>query len=382
MSLQPNIAPAIQQAVEILRANLAEYTEKFPDSASVNGVYPQVPNEDWTTGFCTGTYWLAWELTGEECFKTAALKQVDNFLERIEKHIMVDHHDMGFLYSLSCVAAFRLTGSEAGKKAAIMAAENLISRFQEKGQFIQAWGELGAENNYRLIIDCLMNLPLLYWASETTGKEIFRDIALKHTDTSLANLIRPDHSTYHTFFFNKETGKPDHGATHQGYKDDSAWARGQAWGVYGLALSYRYTKKPRCIELFRQVTDFFLSKLPKDHVPYWDFTFNDENGNDEPRDSSAAAIAVCGILEMEQYLPAEEAARYHESAMLMLDSLIQNYAVKTPKSGSGLILHGTYAKTSPYNTVSNIGVDEFTIWGDYYYLEALTRMQKKWNPYW
>lgn len=136
MSLQPNIAPAIQQAVEILRANLAEYTEKFPDSASVNGVYPQVPNEDWTTGFCTGTYWLAWELTGEECFKTAALKQVDNFLERIEKHIMVDHHDMGFLYSLSCVAAFRLTGSEAGKKAAIMAAENLISRFQEKGQFI------------------------------------------------------------------------------------------------------------------------------------------------------------------------------------------------------------------------------------------------------
>lgn len=372
---------AADDAVCVLRGNLPNFTHHFQDSNSVNNMYPQTPNVEWTTGFCTGEYWLAWELTHDDAFKDAALVQVDSFLERILNKVDVNHHDMGFLYSPSCVAAYRLTGSETAKRAALLAADNLVARFQEKGQFLQAWGELGAADNYRLIIDCLLNLPLLYWASETTGDTHYADIARKHTKTSLANLIRPDHSTYHTYFFDKETGEPTRGVTHQGYRDGSAWARGQSWGVYGTALSYRYTKDPACIDLFCKITDFFIDHLPADNVPYWDLDFTD--GSTEPKDSSAAAVAVCGILEMLPFLEAEPAKRYEEAARKMLASLIANYAVKDPAQSSGLLLHGVYAKNSPHNPIpKDRGVDECNTWGDYFYMEALVRCMQKWNPYW
>lgn len=378
------LAQATAQAVNILRANLSEFTEHFQDSSSVDNFYAQTPNVEWTTGFCTGEYWLAYELTGEDAFRAAALTQVDSFLQRIEEKIDVNHHDMGFLYTPSCVAAYRLTGSETGKKAALLAADNLAARFQEKGQFLQAWGELGAPDNYRLIIDCLLNLPLLYWASEVTGDAKYGDLARRHTKTSLANLVRPDHSTYHTYFFDKETGAPVRGVTHQGYRDGSAWARGQAWGIYGTALAYRYTGDPACVALFETVTDFFLSHLPADFVPYWDLDFTD--GSTEPRDSSAAAIAVCGILEMTPLLQAAKpaaAARFAEAAGNMLRALMQGYAVKDRTQSNGLLLHGVYAKNSPHNPIpKDRGVDECNTWGDYFYLEALTRCQKQWSPYW
>ncbi len=190
------------------------------------------------------------------------------------------------------------------KKAAVLAAENLISRYQENGKFIQAWGEVGADDNYRLIIDCLLNLPLLYWASDVTGDDKFASIAKQHIDTSLQVIMREDHSTYHTFYFEKGTGKPLYGETRQGYSNDSAWSRGQAWGVYGTALSYMYTKNPDYLEKFYKITDFFIENLPHDLVPYWDFKFKDESN--EPKDSSAAAIAVCGMLEMVKYLDEEK----------------------------------------------------------------------------
>lgn len=373
---------AFDRTVEILRGNLPEFTEKFQFSCSENNFYPQSENVEWTTGFCTGEYWLAWELTGDDAFKQAALVQVDSFLDRIEKRIDVDHHDMGFLYSPSCVAAYKLTGSETGKKAALLAADNLIARFQEKGQFLQAWGELGAKDNYRLIIDCLLNLPLLYWATEVTGDEKYRDIALRHTKTSLANLVRDDNSTYHTYFFDTETGAPVRGATQQGYRDGSAWARGQAWGVYGTALSYRYTKDPKAMDLFCRVTDFFIDHLPADNVPYWDLDFTDGSG--EPKDSSAASAAVCGILEMCKYLPADKAAHYMEAAGRMMTSLISpEYAVQDRSVSNGLLLHGVYAKNSPYNPIpEDRGVDECNTWGDYFYMEALVRLLKDWQLYW
>lgn len=375
---------ATADAVRILQGNLPEFTAQFQDSNSVNQFYPQTPNVEWTTGFCTGEYWLAYELTGDEAFRDAALVQVDSFLERIEQKIDVNHHDMGFLYTPSCVAAYKLTGSETAKRAALLAADNLAARFQEKGQFLQAWGELGAVDNYRLIIDCLLNLPLLYWASEVSGDGSYANLARRHTKTSLANLVRPDHSTYHTYFFDKETGEPVRGVTHQGYRDGSAWARGQAWGIYGTALAYRYTGDAECVTLFEQVTDFFLAHLPADFVPYWDLDFTD--GSAEPRDSSAAAIAVCGILEMAPLLQKtkpETAARFIEAAENMLSSLMEHYAVKDRAQSNGLLLHGVYAKNSPYNPIpKDRGVDECNTWGDYFYLEALTRCQKQWKPYW
>lgn len=373
---------AADRAVSVLRENLGNFTYKFPGSNSEHMFYPATENTEWTTGFCTGTYWLAYELSGEESFRTAAEVQVESFYNRIKQKTDVDHHDMGFLYTPSCVAAYQLTGNERAKEAAILAADQLISRFQEKGEFLQAWGALGAEDNYRLIIDCLLNLPLLYWASYVTGDGKYRDIAVRHTKTSIRNLVREDHSTYHTYFFDPRTGEPIRGVTAQGYRDDSAWARGQAWGIYGTALAWRYTKNEVCRELFRKVTDFYLRHLPEDMIPYWDLQFSE--GSSEPRDSSAAAAAVCGILEMcsNGGLEEEEQSFYGNKAQQILESLIDKYAVTSAQEANGLLLHGVYAKSSPYNSVSDRGVDECNLWGDYFYLEALTRNMKEWKTYW
>lgn len=364
---------------QIIR-NLPEFTDQFQDNSSVGGFYRPIPNSDWTTGFWTGEIWLAYEFSGDERLKSAGEVQINSFLERINNKFQVDHHDMGFLYSPSCVAGYKLIGSEAGKEAAIKAADQLITRYHPVGEFIQAWGPMNAPENYRLIIDCLLNLPLLYWASEETGDSKYRDIAEKHIHTAVANVIREDDSTWHTFFFNMETGAPDHGATCQGYRDGSAWARGQAWGVYGMALAYKYTERKEYIELFRRVTEYYLAHLPKDLVPFWDLEFTD--GDDQPRDSSSASIAACGILEMIKYLEPEEAEHYRRIAYRMMKSVYDNYAVKDPKDSNGLVLHSTYSNHSPYNTCNHCGVDECNSWGDYFYMEALTRMSKDWELYW
>lgn len=374
------IAEAVTNAVGINKASLCTFTDSFRYSHSTDGFYPASDNVEWTTGFWTGELWLSYELSGDAAFRDAALIQVDSFLNRIEKKIDVNHHDMGFLYSPSCVAAWKLTGSEKGRKAAMLAADNLISRFQEKGGFIQAWGDLGAADNYRLIIDCLLNLPLLFWTSEETGLSIYSDIARRHLDTAVKYILRPDNSTYHTYYFDKETGEPVKGVTAQGYKDGSAWSRGQAWGIYGSALAYRYLRNAEYRDVFDRVLDFFLRHLPDDIIPYWDFTFS--NPSSEPRDTSALAIAICGMLEMSELVGKENGTGLHDEAMKLLGVLIDKAAVRSIKESDGLLLHGTYARMSPYNTCRNRGVDECNLWGDYYYLEALRRAKGCWNTYW
>ncbi|MBE5981574.1 MAG: glucoronyl hydrolase [Paenibacillaceae bacterium] len=371
---------ALDFAVRQLKDNLGEFTHSFKKAYSEDGYYKPTPNVNWTTGFWTGQLWLAYEWSRDDAFAKAGSIQAESFLKRIEDKVEVDHHDMGFLYSPSCVAAYKLVGDETGKKAAIKAADQLISRFQPVGQFIQAWGPMNQPENYRFIIDCLLNLPLLYWASEETNDTKYRDIAEKHIHTAIANVIREDYSTWHTFFMNMETGEPDHGATCQGYRDGSAWARGQAWGVYGCALAYRYTKREEYVEDFKHVTGYFLDHLPDDLVPYWDLEFTDGSG--EPKDSSSASIAACGMLEMANYLPEAEATYYQSIAKKIMESVVTGYAVKEGTKSNGLVLHSTYSKKSPYNTCTPEGVDECNIWGDYFYLEALIRLSIDWNPYW
>ncbi len=373
---------ALDTAIAIVRQNLPMFTHRCQNHSSVNDVYPACENDQWTCGFWPGEVWLAYERTGEDAFRSTALTLVESFLARIENKVAVDHHDMGFLYSPSCVAAYKLTGSEAGRRAAILAARQLCTRFQEKGQFIQAWGAMGVADNYRYIIDCLLNVPLLYWASEETGEEGFADIAHRHVATCLAHSIRPDGSTYHTFFMDPVTGGPVRGATCQGYRDDSCWARGQAWGVYGTALSYRYAKKSEYLNAFRRVLGYYLERLPSDMVPYWDMTFGDENGAGEPRDSSSASIVACGLLEAAKYVPQQEAEQWRTLAGQMLKSIADGYAVQNGPEGVGLVRHGTYSKKSPYNTCTPEGVDECVSWGDYFYMEALTRYLKDWKLYW
>lgn len=374
------IVKALDHATAQVLANLPKFTHAFKYSHSEDNFYTPSENVEWTTGFWTGEIWLAYEYSQNTLLKEAGLIQVESFMERILHKIDVEHHDMGFLYSPSCVAAYKLVGNEQGKKAALLAADNLISRFQEKGQFIQAWGKLGAKDNYRLIIDCLLNLPLLFWATETTSDEKYRSTALKHIKTSMQYVLRDDDSTYHTYYFDPTTGLPVKGVTAQGHKDGSAWARGQAWGIYGVALAYRYTKDEAYLQQFIRITKYFLDHLPEDLLPYWDFDFT--TGSSEPRDSSSSAIAICGMLEMAKYLPKDEADFYIEVAKKLLRVLMKQCAVTSPKISNGQLLHGTYARESPYNTCNNRGVDECLTWGDYYYVEALLRVYKKWDPYW
>ncbi|WP_321336328.1 glycoside hydrolase family 88 protein [uncultured Cohaesibacter sp.] len=364
---------------QVLR-NLPDYTYAMQNHSSVDGFYPSCENKQWTCGFWPGEVWLAYEWSGNDVFRQAAQIHVQSFLHRIENKIEVDHHDMGFLYSPTCVAAWKLVGDEDGRKAALLAADQLISRYHPVGRFIQAWGQMGAAENYRYIIDCLLNLPLLYWASAETGDSKYADIARTHAATTLANSVRPDYSTYHTFFMDPETGEPVRGETCQGYKDDSDWARGQAWGVYGMALSYRYDRREDYRETFDHLLGFFLNRLPSDMVPYWDMIFTD--GADEPRDSSSAAIVACGLLEMADLVGGSQAQAYRLLARRFVGSLYQTYAVKDPSVSNGLVLHGTYSKKSPYNTCTPEGVDECVSWGDYYYLEALTRLSRNWSSYW
>lgn len=374
------VCSALSIAATQVRRNLPEFTYSSQNHSSVDGFYPPCENDQWTCGFWPGVLWISYEYTNYPVFQYAAMIQVESFLHRIQDHIEVGHHDMGFLYTPSCVAAYKLTGDKRAKEAAMLAADQLISRFQPKGEFIQAWGEMNAKGNYRYIIDCLMNLPLLYWATEVTRDEKYRDIALRHTATCLKYSIRTDGSTCHTFFMDQKTGEPLCGVTCQGYRDDSVWARGQAWAVYGTALAYRYTKNPECLKKFQKVTNLYLSRLPEDMVPYWDMTFT--SGMSEPRDSSSASIAACGLLEVSALVPARESLECIILARRMLKSLVDSYSTRDFSKSNGLVLHGTYSKKSPYNTCTQEGVDECVSWGDYFYMEALIRLNRKWNPYW
>ncbi len=370
------VEAALDQVVCQTKANLGYLQGKFPYSAAENGVYPITENVEWTTGFWTGILWLVYEHTGDEAIKEAALKHVDLFLERVEKRIDVDHHDLGFLYTPSCVSCYKLTGNETAKKAALKAADVLMERFREKPGFFQAWGQLGKKEDHRLIIDCMLNIPLLYWASDITGDPRYKDAATRHFITSCNHVIREDASAYHTFYFDPETGAPLHGATRQGYSDTSAWARGQAWGIYGIALNYRHTRMNEAFPLYRGMTNYFLDRLPADDVCYWDLIFSDGSG--QPRDTSAAAIAVCGMDEMDRWLPEDDPDKilYRRAAHRILRSLIQDHANKAHQPGQAMLLHGVYSWHS------GKGVDVGNIWGDYFYTEALTRFLKAWDPYW
>lgn len=367
-----DLQQAISFCINQVNIGLKDFGGKYPSGGSVDCIYPIQENVGWTNGFWTGMVWLAYEFTGDERYKKEGLAHAADFLRRITDRVEVEHHDMGFLYSPSCVAAYKLTGDENAKKAALLAADNLKSRFVEKGQFIQAWGKLGAKDNYRLIIDCLLNLPLLFWASDVSGDMTYKEAALKHIDTTVDVIIREDGGTYHTYFFNPDTGLPDHGVTHQGYSDDSIWARGQAWGIYGLALAYKITKRQDIFEKFMKVTKVFLEHLPSDDVPAWDMIFTD---TETQKDSSAGVIAVCGILEMNKWCELPEYIM--KKAYDMMAALQPDYFTADIPNSNGILKHTVGAMPQKQC------IDECSIWGDYYYMEALMRIKNPdWDSYW
>lgn len=374
--MEAKLDAAIAEALKKVDYMMETIGDKFPSHNSYDNVYRAVENNrGWQSGFWSGILWLAYELTGEDKYKDAALAQIDSYYERIEKKIGILGHDVGFLYSLSCVAAYKLTGNEKAKEAAIMAANHLRSRFHEKGQFIQAWGEMTDKTKYRLIVDCLLNIPILYWASEATGDESYKKVAYTHFRTTVDVAIREDGSSFHTYYFDPETGLPLRGVTKQGKDDNSCWSRGHGWVIYGMMLTKKYVDDPDAVEICRAATNYYLNRLPKDFVPYWDLAFVDGDG--EEKDSSAAPICLCGMIELLKYLPEGEEKEIFKNAIYhSMDSLFENYSTKDCPEANGLLLHAVYSKPD------KVGIDEMNIWGCYFYMEALKRLKSGWNLYW
>ncbi|WP_072569750.1 glycoside hydrolase family 88 protein [Enterobacter sp. SA187] len=367
---------ARNHVLTLIRRHLTEFGDKFPAEAAVDGRYPLTENVEWTTSFWTGQLWLAWEMSGDAVFRELAEKHVRSFGARIAGRQDTNTHDLGFLYTLSCVAAWRLTGNRDARGFSLLAAEALLERFHVRAKIIQAWGDLkDPAQAGRMIIDCTMNLPLLYWATEQTGDPRFADAAKAHVQQSATYLIRPDASTYHTYYMDVETGAPRYGNTQQGYADDSCWSRGQAWGIYGFLLSYIYTGDREMIALSKRLANYFLNRLPEDYVCHWDLALL---GTDALRDSSSAAIAVCGLLELVKHLPVTDPdrARYQQWAEGIMSSLTKHYLAGNDEACNGLLKH------SVYHLASNKGVDECSSWGDYFYVEALMRVTQSWKLYW
>ncbi|WYJ88827.1 glucuronyl hydrolase [Enterococcus sp. 9E7_DIV0242] len=367
----------IDYVLRKIRDNQQEFEVLVPPAASKNQRYEPEENTDWTASFWIGMLFLSKELTGSADFDTTINSQMIVFNQRLEQEIELETHDIGFLYILSAIADYRVNGNEASKKMAVKAADLLMKRYSPKAKIIQAWGNLDDPNERgRMIIDCLMNLPLLYFASEVTGDESYKNAAYAHALQTQKYIVRPNYTTYHTYFFDTETGEALDGKTAQGYSDSSCWARGQAWGIYGFTLSYLYTGDASFLVTAKHLADYFIDELPEDKVCYWDLVFNDGSG--EERDSSAASIAVCGLLELAKQLPLsdEKQAYYQETALTIMKSLSDHYTTQNTPDSNGLLLHGVYDKNS------DKGVDECMIWGDYYYVEALTRLAISWYSYW
>lgn len=376
------LAAALVAALRTVEANIEAFGGLYPADTTAGNRYPVRPaiggqpegaNVGWTTSFWAGMLWLAHDLTGDEKFRLAAMSHVESFTKRVENGVDLDTHDLGFLYTLSCVFAWRRTADVRAKVSALAAADHLMSRFLEPAGIIQAWGDLNdPRQRGRTIIDSLMNTPLLFWASEISGDARYAEAAVRHTTQLRDHILRPDNTTFHTFYWDPVTGEPLRGETEQGHADDSCWARGQAWGIYGFALNHRYTGDPSFLEAAARCARYFLAHLPADHVPYWDMAFGDGSGQE--RDSSAAAIAVCGLTELAS-LCAD--AGYQDAAARILGSLMDSYSTARHPESNALILHGVYDKPK------GAGIDEGNLWGDYFYLEALTRaIHPGWSSPW
>ncbi|NWL86568.1 MULTISPECIES: glycoside hydrolase family 88 protein [unclassified Paenibacillus] len=367
---------AIEDAVSKVRANMERFGTRFPH-ISTDGVYQLNDNEDWTNGFWSGMLWLCYEYTGDEAFREKAIETVKDFRRRFDAKIVLDHHDIGFLYSLSSKAQWIIEKDESARQLTLEAADHLLKRWRPAGGgYIQAWGREGDPKEAgRIIIDCLLNLPLLFWAEQQTGDPKYREVAITQAEKTRRYIVRGDDSSYHTFFFDPSTGEPIGGATHQGYTNGSTWTRGQAWGVYGFALAYRYTGDPIFLETSRRMARYFLSHLPEDHVAYWDF--NAPIDKDTYRDSSASAIVAAGLQELLEHLDEQDPDReYFKQALTdSLTSLVENYST-IGEEAEGLLKRGSYYVRG------GLSPDDYMIWGDYYYLEALMRLEKGIKGYW
>jgi unsaturated chondroitin disaccharide hydrolase len=346
----------------------------FPH-ASPDGAYVLEQPYWWTAGFWPGLLWLLYEGSKDERFRSIAEQCEERLDEVLDGYDRLDH-DLGFMWTLTSIASYKLVGGEQSKRRALKAANYLAARFNIKGRYIRAWNPwVEGENNAGLaIIDCAMNTPLLYWASRETGDPRYGHIAEAHMETVLEHFIRPDGSVYHIISFDPESGDFVEGLGGQGYAPESAWSRGTAWALYGLALSYHHTGKLKYLDAAKSVAHYFLSQLPDDHVPHWDFRLPPEVT--KYRDSSAGACAASGLLLLAEKVGPQQAQAYSEPAKRILESLYRHYGAWNDTSEEGLILQGT----SHYPENKNIDVP--LIYGDYFFVEGLARLRGANTSFW
>ena len=370
----PWVEQAWQDAVEKVSKTSKRIGANFPH-ASVNGTYVLEPAYWWTAGFWPGLLWLLYRDTKNEHFRALA-EQCEEQLDQVINDYYKLDHDIGFMWTLTSVAQYKLLQSEDSKRRALLAANLLAARFNVKGNFIRAWNPWreGENNAGWVIIDCMMNLPLLYWASEESGDPRYKHLAQEHADTVLKHFIRPDGSVYHVVRFDEHTGERIEALGGQGFAPESGWSRGTSWALYGMALSYQHTGEEKYLNAAKQVAHYFISQLPEDHVPLWDFRLPE--GIEKYRDSSAGACAACGLLLLADLVSPLEGASYFKAGEAILNSLYTNYGAWNNDQEEGLILHGT----SHYPEQKNMDVP--LIYGDYFYVEGLSRLQGHTKQFW
>lgn len=350
-----------------------------------NGKIKTTQLNDWTEGFYPGCLWYMYENTRDEKWKNQAIRWTEA-LECLKKQ--TNHHDIGFLMYCSYGNGYRLTGNKEYKEVLIESAKSLCTRYNEKVGCIKSWNYRKSWNGkdewyYPVIIDNMMNLELLYFASKMTGDTLYAHVANRHAETTAKNHFRDDYSTYHVVDYDGTTGEILHRATSQGFSDNSAWARGQAWAIYGYTMAYRETRKPEFLNIAIQAANYWLNhpNLPKDGIPYWDFNagqegyvpdwnYNQDNFKIVPRDASAAAIAAAAFLELGGYV--KDGNRYYQAAQHILTSLSSSDYLADPDSNCNFLL-----KHSVGSIPHGVEIDVPLIYADYYYLEALTRLKNR-----
>ncbi|MEJ7737387.1 MAG: glycoside hydrolase family 88 protein [Chitinophagaceae bacterium] len=342
-------------------------TNKTPQSVLPDGKLRDMPTNWWCSGFFGGSLWYLFEYTKNPKWKDAA----HLWTMAIQKEqYNTNTHDLGFMLFCPFGNGYRLTGNPVYKQVMLNGAKSLSTRFDPKVGVIKSWNRFAQIYTYPVIIDNMMNLEFLFWASRSAPNKNFYNICLSHADSTLKNHFRPDFSSYHVVCYDTN-GKVLDRKTHQGAADESAWARGQAWGLYGYTVMYRETKDKKYLDLATRIADFYINhpNLPADKIPYWDF--NAPNLPNEERDASAAAIASSALLELSRYTGKNKSRQYFNSAEKMLQSLSDStYRADLGQNHHFLIKHCVGHKPAKSE------VDVPLIYADYYYLEALLRYDK------
>lgn len=320
--------------------------------------------QEWCSGFWPGVLWYDFESTND----STVYAEADKFTRSVKKVVddPVYDHDLGFLVYCSYGNGYRLTHNDDYKQVILNAADSLATLFNPKVGTILSWPrEVSKFGGHNTIMDNMINLEMLFWAAKNGGNPYLHDIAVKHAETTMKNHFRDDYSSYHVAVYDSVTGNFIRGCTHQGYADNSMWARGQAWAIYGFTVVYRETKDSKFLDFAQKVTDVYLKRLPEDKIPYWDF--DDPAIPNAPRDASAACVVASALLELGDYVGGEKGENYKTWAKEMLASAASD-RYKSGNQNNSFLLHSTG------HHPAGSEIDYSIIYADYYYIEALNRL--------